>query len=59
VGSPDTVAEKIVRTVRGLGLSRFDLKYSAGTLPHALMMRSIERYGSKVAPLVRAELGVS
>ncbi|HYZ90865.1 MAG TPA: LLM class flavin-dependent oxidoreductase [Actinomycetota bacterium] len=53
VGSPDTVAEKIVRSVSGLGLSRFSMKYSAGTLPHSAMMRSIELYGTKVAPLVR------
>ncbi len=56
VGSPDTVAEKIVRLATGLGLSRFSMKYSAGTLPHEAMMRSIELYGEKVASLVRAEL---
>jgi probable LLM family oxidoreductase len=56
VGSPETVAAKIVRAVKGLGLARFDLKYSAGTLPHAKMMRSIELYGTKVVPLVRAQL---
>jgi alkanesulfonate monooxygenase SsuD/methylene tetrahydromethanopterin reductase-like flavin-dependent oxidoreductase (luciferase family) len=53
VGSPETVANKIVRAVDDLGLARFDLKYSAGTLPHELMMRCIELYGRKVAPLVR------
>jgi probable LLM family oxidoreductase len=56
-GSPESVAAKIVATAKALGLSRFDLKYSAGTLPHAAMMRSIELYGTRVAPLVRAELG--
>lgn len=56
VGSPETVATKIIRVARGLGLSRFDLKYSAGTLPHENMMSSIELYGSKVAPHVREEL---
>jgi probable LLM family oxidoreductase len=56
VGSPETVAEKIARVAKGLGLSRFDLKYSAGSLPHELMMSSIELYGAKVAPLVREEL---
>ncbi len=35
VGSPETVARKIAATVRALGASRFDLKYSAGTLAHA------------------------
>ena len=53
VGSPETVARKIAGTVRGLGLSRFDLKYSAGPLSHARLMRCIELYGRRVAPLVR------
>ena len=52
-GSPETVAKKIVSTVKALGLSRFDLKYSNGTLPHDLQMKSIELYGTKVAPMVR------
>jgi probable LLM family oxidoreductase len=55
-GSPETVAAKIVKLARGLGLARFDMKYSAGTLPHALLLRSIELYGHEVAPLVRAQL---
>jgi len=53
VGSPETVARKIVDTVRTLGLQRFDMKYSTGTLPHERMMRSIELYGTVVAPMVR------
>lgn len=56
VGAPETVARKIVRSVKALGLSRFDMKYSAGTLPHELQMRSIELYGTKVVPLVQEML---
>ncbi|MCB9168142.1 MAG: LLM class flavin-dependent oxidoreductase [Flavobacteriales bacterium] len=56
VGSPDTVARKIVRTVKALGLSRFDMKYSAGTLPHEKLMASIELFGSEVAPQVRGSI---
>ena len=41
------------RAAKALGLSRFDMKYSSGTLPHDKMMRSITLYGSKVMPLVR------
>ena len=52
VGAPETVATKIAKTAKALGLSRFDMKYSAGTLPHDKMMTSIELYGSKVMPLV-------
>ena len=54
VGSPETVAAKIVRTVTDLGLSRFDMKYSSGTLPHDKLMKSIELFGTRVMPAVRA-----
>ena len=53
VGSPETVAHKIAKAVEALGARRFDLKYSAGRLSHARMMRSIELYGTRVIPLVR------
>ncbi len=54
VGSPDTVARKIARTVRLLQPARFQLKYSAGTLPHDAMMDCIERYAREVVPKTRA-----
>ena len=53
VGAPDTVAAKIAATVRALGLSRFDMKYSNGALPHDALMTSIELYGTRVQPRVR------
>ena len=53
VGAPETVARKIAATAKALGIVRFDLKYSAGTLAHDKLMRCIELYGSKVMPLVR------
>jgi probable LLM family oxidoreductase len=53
VGTPETVANKIAETSSALGLTRFDMKYSAGTLAHEKMMRSIELYGSEVIPRVR------
>jgi probable LLM family oxidoreductase len=56
VGSPETVARKIAATAKALGIARFQLKYSAGPLPHERLMRSIELYGSNVAPMVREML---
>jgi len=56
VGSPETVARKIAATVTALGADRFDLKYSAGTMPHENMMKSIELYGTRVIPLAREML---
>ncbi len=53
VGAPETVARKIAATVRALGASRFDLKYSAGTLAHERLLRSVELYGREVIPRVR------
>jgi len=52
-GSPETVARKIAATVRALGIDRFDLKYSNGTMPHADLMRCVELYGTQVVPRVR------
>lgn len=59
VGSPATVATKIATVVRELGLARFDLKYSLGTLPHERLMNCIRLYGSEVVPLVREQLAAT
>ncbi len=56
VGDPEQVAEKIVHQHSIFGHQRFLLQFSVGTLPHADVMRSIELYGTEVAPLVRREL---
>jgi probable LLM family oxidoreductase len=56
VGSPDTVARKIAKTAKALGIVRFDMKYSAGTLPHDKLMHCIELYATKVVPMVREML---
>ena len=53
VGSPETVARRIVATVKALSASRFHMKYSAGMLSHEKIMRCIELYGRKVIPLAR------
>jgi len=59
VGGPETVARKIAGTVKALGLSRFDLKYSAGPMPHDLLMRGIELYATRVIPMVRELLSAA
>lgn len=53
VGSPETVAQKIAWAVRMLGLSRFQMKYAVGALPHEQRMESIRLYGEEVVPRVR------
>lgn len=53
VGSPETVATKMAATIRLLGLSRFDLAYAVGRVPHAQRMATIELYGKEVIPRVR------
>ena len=53
LGAPETVARRIATTAKTLGISRFDMKYSAGALSHEKIMRCIELYGRKVMPLVR------
>lgn len=53
VGSPETIAKKIVYALKSVGAQRFDFKYCNGPMPHEQLMRSIELYGRKVIPLVR------
>jgi len=53
VGSPETVARKIAATVTGLGVQRFDMKYSTGPMAHDKLMHAIELYGTQVMPRVR------
>ncbi len=53
LGSPETVAPRIARTIKALGANRFDLKYSNGTLAHEHLMTSIRLYGEEVVPRVR------
>jgi probable LLM family oxidoreductase len=53
VGSPETVARKIARTVRTLGVGRFDLVYTSGSQPMSARLRAVELYGTKVIPMVR------
>jgi probable LLM family oxidoreductase len=57
VGSPDEVAEKIVRHSQALGgISRLTFQMNAASLPHDKLMRAIETIGTRVAPVVRGEL---
>lgn len=57
VGSPEKVAREIAKTAKALGVARFQLKYSAGPLPHEKLMKSIELYGRNVVPMVREMMG--
>jgi probable LLM family oxidoreductase len=59
VGSPETVANKIATVARTLGLSRFDLAYAVGRVPHEQRMATIELYGREVIPRVRELLGTA
>jgi alkanesulfonate monooxygenase SsuD/methylene tetrahydromethanopterin reductase-like flavin-dependent oxidoreductase (luciferase family) len=56
LGDPERVAEKIVAAHRVFGMDRFLLQMAIGPMPHQAIMRGIELYGTKVAPLVRKEL---
>ncbi|THF53727.1 LLM class flavin-dependent oxidoreductase [Allorhizobium terrae] len=56
VGSPETVAEKIIAHHKIFKNDRFLLQMAIGPMPHKEIMKGIELYGSKVAPLVREAL---
>jgi alkanesulfonate monooxygenase SsuD/methylene tetrahydromethanopterin reductase-like flavin-dependent oxidoreductase (luciferase family) len=55
-GSPEEVAEKILFEHELFGHQRYLAQMAAGEVEHSAVMRSIERFGTEVAPLVRTEL---
>ena len=56
VGSPQQIVEKILYQHELFRHDRFLVQFSVGTMPHAKIMRSIELFGTEVAPAVRREL---
>lgn len=52
VGSPETVAHKIARTMDILGAKRFDLVYGFGPVPTEERAETIRLYGEEVIPRV-------
>ena len=56
VGSPEQVVEKILFQHELFGHSRFLMQSSLGAAPHREVLRSIELFGTEVAPVVRAEV---
>jgi probable LLM family oxidoreductase len=53
-GNPETVAAKIIRLHQLMQIDRFEMHVAH--VDHAKTMRSIELFGTEVAPLVREEL---
>ncbi|MFJ1766790.1 LLM class flavin-dependent oxidoreductase [Amycolatopsis sp. NPDC088138] len=56
IGSPGTVARKIADAVQTLGVGRFDLIYTVGSIPASARLHAVELYGTEVIPRVRALL---
>lgn len=57
VGSPQEVTDKILYEHELFGNTRFLAQMSMGDMPHKKILRSIELFGSVVAPAVRKALG--
>jgi probable LLM family oxidoreductase len=53
VGSPETVAKKIARSIKTLGVNRFDLVYGGGPMPADARMTMIKLYANEVIPRVK------
>ncbi|MFN8571459.1 MAG: LLM class flavin-dependent oxidoreductase [Gemmatimonadaceae bacterium] len=57
VGSPQQVIDKLLYEHSIFGFTRFLIQFSVGPVPHAAVMRSIELFGTQVAPAIRSALG--
>lgn len=56
VGSPEEVAEKIIRHGKALGgIDRVTFQMDVATLPHEKVLQAIELIGERVAPVLRAQ----
>ncbi len=53
IGSPETVARKIAKSIETLGVNRFDLVYGGGPMPASARLHMVELYAQKVIPRVR------
>lgn len=57
IGDPETVAEKLAAEIRAVGPSHIALYMTIGAVDHGQVMRSIERFGAEVVPLLEREIG--
>lgn len=57
IGSPETVARKIAKTMKTLDVNRFDMVYGFGPTPVEARRQTIELFGKEVVPRVRQLLG--
>jgi probable LLM family oxidoreductase len=57
LGSADEVTDKILREHELFGNQRFLIQFTVGPTPHEKVMRSIELFGTVVAPAVKKALG--
>jgi probable LLM family oxidoreductase len=57
VGTPDEVIEKVLFQHDIFKHDRFLIQLGVGSIAHIKMMRAIELLGTKVAPVVREEIG--
>ena len=56
LGSPQEVIDKVLYQHELFGHDRHTIQLTVGPIPHAEVMRAIERYGTEVAPVVRKEV---
>jgi alkanesulfonate monooxygenase SsuD/methylene tetrahydromethanopterin reductase-like flavin-dependent oxidoreductase (luciferase family) len=56
VGSPQQAIDKILGQYELFGNTRFLAQLVTGHTPHAQILKAIEIYGTKVAPVVRKAL---
>ncbi|VWL85137.1 LLM class flavin-dependent oxidoreductase [Oceanivirga miroungae] len=54
VGSPEKVAQKLIRVMEEVGIDRFMLHLPVGSIPHEKTLEAIRLFGEEVAPIVRA-----
>ena len=57
IGSPEKIADQLIERIKVLKPTHVNTFQAPGSLPHARVMKSIERFMTDVVPRVEAELG--
>ena len=56
MGTPETVAERLIERLKAFEIGNVVMAFQWGTMPHEMVTRSMKMFAEKVMPIVRREM---
>jgi hypothetical protein len=56
MGTPDTVAKRLIERLRDYKIGNVVMAFQWGTMPQEMVMRSLRMFADEVMPIVRLEM---